>query len=250
MRLVAPAAQRLGRRLLDQPDRLADPAEARELLHPTQEGDDDQADDHHRRAQHDEAPARPVEAGRQGHDPHNREQERPEEGGERVVCPPVLAPEDRGARRHARRGGPQGVHQHGQREGRHRQHRGGQDAQDVADGVGTDAEGEVLLDVKLEAPRHQGRQDAPDAVERGADPGLAEGSGQDQPPARHDGLHARFGPLPPPIPMSAPMSAPPTLRRTNAATRPAVPRLRPRTARARPDRGAQTAARRRRRRSA
>jgi len=158
-----------GHRLLDRPDRLADPAEAGELPHPAQEDDDGQVDDHHHRPQQHGAPARPVEGGRQGDDLDHREHERAEDRGERVVRRPVSGPRGRGAPRHARRRGTAGVDRNGQREGRHRQHRGGEDAQDRAEGVGVGAQGEILLRAELEAPREQGRRDAADAVERRAD---------------------------------------------------------------------------------
>ena len=129
---------RLGDRALDAVDRLADAAELGEIVDPPDERHDDEDDDQQRRGKQDHATLLAVEAGRERYDADQAEQERAEEGAKRVLGGRVLDQQLRGTRRGVGGRCPVGGHHHGEREGRHRQHAGGEDREDAVDGVRPD----------------------------------------------------------------------------------------------------------------
>lgn len=235
-----------GRRLLDRPDRLADPAEAGELPHPAQEDDDGQVDDHHHRPQQHGAPARPVEgvdramisttenmnaprivasASCAGRSPvHGVVARRvtPDDAAPRALTGTVSEKAVTVSIAEARmlRTGPK------------------------ASASALRARSSSARNWKRHASRAVGtRPTQSSAARTRPDGGFGTGSAA----TRRDGPHALAGSRSPPSPGSA---ARPSRRRTRVATRPAAPRRSARTAPWRPRRPARAAARRRRRTSA
>ena len=162
-------------------DRLQHAPEVRQVLDPAQQGEDDEGDHSERADEQDHPALLAVGVCRQGADAHDGEQERPDEGGQRILCCGVFDQEPRGARGDGAGGACVSRDHRCDRKCRHREHAGGEDLQDVVDRLGTDAGADLIGNVGRK-PRGQQRQH--DSQER--EQGRAKPNAADDPP--HDPL--------------------------------------------------------------
>ena len=188
---VQPRSDRPGGGLFQPVDGVAHAAQLGQLVNPAQQGQHDQDDDHHRDHEQQRPALRAIDADPQRDQPHDAEQERPDEGRQHRLDEFILGQQGGGARRRIRGGRSIGRGQRRDRKGRDRQHGRGDHVQQAVDRLGTDVDGQRPGQERGQACRNR-RRHAQQRIERHADPQRPAQARQNPAQARH-GYRPRRG---------------------------------------------------------